>query len=432
MNDRLVKSKELANIIELAYDTLLPSGRYPAVILAVEVPADNIDVNVHPAKTEIRFHDLGLIKEDVLKALTTVLRATAASIPELSASQEQAESVFNTSYDIPDATSFIRLKEINQQAGNCFEPSRSFSADTMLGKKQENPSQEGNNKANETNFAAMLFANMTGITPANLNSGESVTEKHCEPVEDGSANPLDEMMATKESIEATGLFNALLGGIGAKTSTTTVDTKPKAVEDNIFKTMRVLGQIDGTYIAAVAEETLYLIDQHAAHERVRYEKFYKAYREQEQSATMLALPVTMELSPMQKGLLIDNISNLADLGFIVEYFGNNTFILRGVPTWFWQQEQDGGYKEAAEEFFITVLDKLSENKNIDITSWNREQLFTFACKSAVKANQYLTDADMNWLFQELAQVEKPLTCPHGRPVAIKVTKDEISRRFMRC
>ena len=85
VNDRLVKSKELANIIELAYDTLLPSGRYPAVILAVEVPADNIDVNVHPAKTEIRFHDLGLIKEDVLKALTTVLRATAESSGMLAA-----------------------------------------------------------------------------------------------------------------------------------------------------------------------------------------------------------------------------------------------------------------------------------------------------------------------------------------------------------
>lgn len=188
--------------------------------------------------------------------------------------------------------------------------------------------------------------------------------------------------------------------------------------------MKVLGQIEGTYIIASGPQGLYIIDQHAAHERIRYEKIRKSFQKQPSASSLLAVPITIELTPEQSIWLVDNIIYFADIGFVLEHFGQNTFLLRGVPRW--------NLEGNSQELLLDLLEKLgsgSGNSVMEIIS--EEKLFSLACKSAVKGNSFLTEADINFLLEQLKLVKNPYTCPHGRPIFIILTPEEIKRRFLR-
>lgn len=346
LNGRVVKSQELSEALEEAYYTRIPAKRYPIGIIHLELSPDLFDVNVHPAKLEVKFRDIYPIKEALIKAVEKTLEHPITSIPQMqkrTTNQEpeavQQEVFRPETFDrkvIP-----IKVPPMNEAATGYALP-----------------------KADEDRQM---------VNPVRPSSEPSEDEEESQP---------------------------------------------------FFSLLKVLGQIAGTYIIASGSEGLYIIDQHAAHERIRYEKIEKCFREQPSASNLLSVPITIELTAQQTLWLVDHILTLADLGFILEHFGDNTFLLRGVPRWHLEGD--------SQELLLDILEKLGSGSRDSMKEIiSEEKLFSLACKSAVKGNSFLTDTDIHFLLHQLDLAKNPFTCPHGRPVIIALTHEEIKRKFLR-
>jgi DNA mismatch repair protein MutL len=185
----------------------------------------------------------------------------------------------------------------------------------------------------------------------------------------------------------------------------------------LYAELRVLGQVEGSFIVAEGEDGVYFIDQHAAHERVLYEQILAQAQGGGAESRMLALPQTMQLTVREHILLTESILNLREAGFILEHFGEDTYIIRGAPLWYAGQDAEGLLRSV-------LAGEGSERLR-------REEIFMAACKQAVKANRRLSAADISGLLAALDKCENSATCPHGRPIAIKITSAEIRKRFLR-
>ena len=190
----------------------------------------------------------------------------------------------------------------------------------------------------------------------------------------------------------------------------------------VYSSLTPLGQFAGTFIVCSGEEYLYIIDQHAAAERVLYEKIAKEAEENPGVSSMLAIPVGLELSYQEYLQLTDAIVKLREYGFILEHFGENSFVIRGVPIWYTGNDP--------EQLLRLVLAEISDN-SLNIIQIRKEALFMAACRQAIKANRYLTAADISALFSDLDTCINSSTCPHGRPLAIRISRAEIYKRFLR-
>jgi len=367
LNGRLVKSQELTDALEEAYHTRIPSKRYPIAVLFINISPDLFDVNVHPAKLEVKFKDVLPIKEALIESIKSTLNNPVASIPQIKQKPVRQE---------PTLTQQVVFDHAK------FEPY-----------KDETSTNEDTNSCYTKDIEGII----ENISVKEHNNIEELSRIY----KDRENNQVSKDNSENQSSQ----FNH--------------DNK-----NTFFSSLKILGQIGGTYIIASGNEGLYIIDQHAAHERIRYEKITNCFREQPSASSHLSVPVTIELTSEQTLWLIDNIVQLADLGFILEHFGNNTFLLRGGPRW----HLEGN----SQELLLDILEKLGSGFATSIREViSEEKLFSLACKSAVKANKFLTDKDINFLLQQLDLVENPYTCPHGRPLIITITHEEIKKRFLR-
>lgn len=339
LNGRLVKSTELGAILEEAFYTRIPAKRYLVAVIHFNISPELFDVNVHPAKLEVKFNDFSMIKEAFSQALQGVFFSSKEVVPQIDRKPESSKKPLAVQTEI--VPFFV---------------------------------------SQEKDPAPVL----------NFPVGHTGLRRENDPMPKEEKN-----------------FSEVIPETGSN-----------------FPQIRVLGQLDGMYIVAAGPEGLYLIDQHAAHERIRYEEIKKKYWRDASASDILAVPLTVECTTQQVIWLVDNIIQLADLGFVLEHFGGNTFLLRGVPCW-----NQGG---DSVELLFNIMEKLgSENRFFHLDQLVEEELFSMACKSAVKANRHLNESDINFLIRQLAFVENPYTCPHGRPVIIVLTKEEINKRFLR-
>ncbi|MDD2498394.1 MAG: DNA mismatch repair endonuclease MutL [Desulfitobacteriaceae bacterium] len=336
VNGRFVRSPELAAILEEAFYTRIPAKRYPVAVIHFTLDPETFDVNVHPAKLEIKFRNLPALKSSFIQALDDIFRRPADVIPGVT---------------LP----FTAPKTQPIQRGKDYPDQEIYQEKFQL--VSEEP-----------------------VYPQKM-----------------------EVLPSRESEQV---------------------RKQEAEKQQVFSNMKVLGQLEGTYILASSPEGIYIIDQHAAHERIRFDKIKKAFCAQPSETEYLAVPGVIELTPQQALWLINNIVTIKDLGFILEHFGENTFLLRGVPRW-----NSGGNSE---ELLLAIVEKLGNDSDpMQMDRLVEEELFTIACKSAVKANRHLTEADIGYLLTQLELSNNPYSCPHGRPVLIKITRKEIEKRFMR-
>ncbi|ATW24248.1 DNA mismatch repair endonuclease MutL [Candidatus Formimonas warabiya] len=339
INGRWVKSQELASSLEEAYHTRIPDKRFPVAVIHLVLDPELFDVNVHPAKLEIKFKDISPIKEALLRSVQSVFAVPSNSIPQIYAPPVNHKKLPEAPKQVYDQ---ITLIEETKDAHHPYS-----------------------------------FADQEAAVPK---VSEIPSEKYPEEF--------------------------------------------KEIAAPFFSSLKILGQLEGTYIIASGDEGLYIIDQHAAHERIRYEKIKKIFSEQPSATNILAVPIPVELTHQQAGWLIEHILHLTDLGFVLEHFGDHTFLLRGVPRW----HLEGN----SHELLLDILEKLGNDKEFFTNdTLMEEKLFSLACKSSVKANRYLTESDIRFLLQHLDSVDNPLSCPHGRPVLIKLTHAEIKRRFFR-
>jgi DNA mismatch repair protein MutL len=309
VNRRWISSRLLAWAVEEAYHGLLMQGKHPVAIINISLPPEEVDINIHPTKTEVKFQNehsvFGAIQKAVRRALIEL-----APVPKI---EEVA-----TAYGAPSGARQV-------------------------------------------------------------------------------------------------LWTAPMGGDSPITSPAIPQTPAVSLP-----VLRILGQLLNSYIVTEGPDGLYLIDQHAAHERILFEKIENQRLQQEIEVQGLLEPVTFEVNPKQEEVLKSHSEDMAEFGFSIEPFGDRTYLVRAVPALLYQKDWAGMVRE--------LLDSLSGGDKRD---WREEIAISMACHSAVRAGQTLTDDEMRELTRQLEQAALPHTCPHGRPTMIRLSSTQLGREFGR-
>lgn len=340
VNGRWVKHYGLNNAIVDAYHTLLPIGRFPIVVLNIETDPMLTDVNVHPAKHQIR-----LSKE---KELMELVRQSIRSII----------------HRVQQPPKIIEKPELKKQ------PSVQFDFFKQTYKEPEQPIQQTPiQNQNETEQASIIY----------------------EEIE-----PLQEEILVDDPIEV----------------------------KEAFPDLHVVGQIHGTYIVAQSEDGFYLIDQHAAQERIKYEFYKEKVGEVNASERQaLLLPLTFHYTLDEAYRIKESIDELNTVGIFLEEFGSSSFVIREHPAWFPKGHET--------KIIEGLIEQVLTNRRTDIKKLREEAAIMMSCKLSIKANHYLTIKDMEQLLESLKNANHPLTCPHGRPVIIHFSTYEVEKMFKR-
>ena len=352
INGRWVQSRRISYAIEQAYHGFLGERRFPVAVVLVRLPLNDVDVNVHPAKTEVRFLREDLVFGEVQRAVRSVLVASAP---------------------VPS-----------------FRPttsSHSFSIGSGPGgTPSANPSRNGPRTDISQNPLWPSPSEGVGevITDAGAEAKQGQPSPNTAPVNDAQRAP------------------------------TQRETLP---------VLRLIGQAQETYLIAEGPDGVYLIDQHAAHERIRYEEIKKALDSGTPDAQQMLEPEPVSLDPRQEELLSDQGDLIAGLGFVVEPFGPGTVLIRAIPRMLADRTA------AAGDAFRGLLDEVASGGRPD--AWRERMIATLACHSSVRAGMQLTDEEGRALVRRLEQAEQPHTCPHGRPTMIHMSQPDLERGFGR-
>ncbi|MDI2588478.1 DNA mismatch repair endonuclease MutL [Psychrobacillus sp. NEAU-3TGS] len=347
VNGRWVKHYGLNNAIVDAYHTLLPIGRYPIVVLNIETDPMLTDVNVHPAKHQIR-----LSKE---KELMELVRQTIRSVI----------------HRVQQPPKIIEKPEVKKQQSVQFDFFKPYTP-------PEEPVAQVTEELAEQ--------------PTIIHEAQTPLPEEQSPV----VEPYVEEAYIEEVV----------------------------AEKQPFPDLHVVGQIHGTYIVAQSDDGFYLIDQHAAQERIKYE-FYKEKVGEVNAGERqaLLLPLTFHYSLDEAYRIKESIQALQDVGIFLEEFGSSSFVVREHPTWF-----PAGHETKIIE---NLIEQVLTNRKTDIKKLREEAAIMMSCKLSIKANHYLTMHDMEQLLQSLKAAQHPLTCPHGRPVIVHFSTYEVEKMFKR-
>ncbi|GGJ56658.1 DNA mismatch repair protein MutL [Anoxybacillus voinovskiensis] len=364
VNGRYVRNMPLLKAVEAGYHTLLPIGRYPIVLLAIEMDPVLVDVNVHPAKLEVRFSKEAELNQLVESAIRQALQAKTL-IPEVTAKRSEAPKAEQRAFSFEHV---VKEPVVIRQA-----PPTPISGDNERELQKEPPTNEGTN-----------------------------AKKLCETNEKKLCTPLmDEVVAVNEE---------------------------QVVEESEPKKERIpplypIGQLHGTYILAQNENGLYIIDQHAAQERIKYEYFREKVADVTNDVQQLLVPLTFQY-PKNEYLLIEaHREQLAKCGVFLEPFGQHTFIVREHPAWFPKGEEAAIIEE--------MIEQVLTMKKIDISQLREKAAIVMSCKQSIKANHHLRQEDMFALLETLRKATDPFTCPHGRPIIIHFSTYELEKMFKR-
>ncbi|OFW78634.1 MAG: DNA mismatch repair protein MutL, partial [Alicyclobacillus sp. RIFOXYA1_FULL_53_8] len=400
VNGRYIRSFVLNNALQQAYHTLLPINRFPIAVLNIQMDPSLVDVNVHPSKMEVRFSKEKELSEFVTGQLRQVLRAETL-IPE-------GQSPWTSS----DKN---RSSAIQEQ----FVLYRS-SAQEEMEKEPVNGELQQSSDGTPAPAPASVYAPQGGREAAGSSGYEQAKRmEHKEQVKrQDSFRPSTERGGyvppkVKPDAEA---VQAWLSALPKHS-----EASPKLAE---FPQLEPVGQVHGTYIVAQNSDGLYLIDQHAAHERINFEYYYEQFGSPEPASQELLIPITLEFTSAESEQLNRKLSYFAQVGVELEPFGGSTFIVRSYPHWFPQ----GDEKELIEEMAEWLLTK---NSAIDLAQFREKSSALCSCKASIKANQNLSLQAMEALLDKLASCKNPYTCPHGRPIVISFSTYELEKMFKR-
>ena len=380
VNGRYVQSKVIEKAVSDAYRQRLFEGRYPVVFLFLSVRPELVDVNIHPNKKEIRFDDEERVSDFITRAIKKGLSSR-------------------------EAVGGITFCRDADTSGTTAEASAYSPEKKKSGRKQESGQHQ-------MDIRAIL------------------REKRAEQ-EQSAADSVSEEAASYRSISADAS-----AAPASERSGSFSDIPAKATEKKIFaprimppervpfqiSEIRPVGSIFASYILGVSDDTFYMIDQHAAHERIFYEKLTREFYRQQKASQTVALPLKIDVSPAVREKEEDWMDFLINIGFGIEEFGPRTYAVKAFPMYM-------DY-ESAEAFLTDFFDSLDEPGAFRDRR-TADRIIMRACKAAVKFNDRLSAAEIDQLLRDLAAAENPFSCPHGRPTIIKMTKREIEALFKR-
>ena len=425
INGRFVRDKIIAGGILEGFRAVLPHGVYPVAFLFLEIPLEEVDVNVHPAKTEVRFRRAEAVKETIAEAVRQAL-ANAGIV--------QQKELFNAETQRRrDAENFTNEGEVKPPAFEVHQPKIEFQVETP---KNDFEIQKVENSFITTNTDVSLQDFQLNVeskdfeTVAQNRSVESLPqnaeiERAVEKFEilnfesksvENETQIIELIQNPKSQIQTPAVLPPV--DSGAKI--------PKSIEVEQLSTSKIrpIGQLHESYIIAVDDEGMLLVDQHVAHERILFDKFRRKESERKIESQNLLLPETFDLTPAQ-ATAFDLIENdLEELGFSVMRLSGRTIAIKSIPT-------DLPAREVR-NLLAEVLDTVDREKKGNAIGNIRDDIAaSLACKAAVKVNMKLTLEKMQWLIDRLLTTSSPTTCPHGRPVILRLTMKDIERGFHR-
>jgi DNA mismatch repair protein MutL len=416
INGRPVVSKLLERAVAEAYRETLFEGRHPIAFLFLDLPPERLDVNIHPAKSEVRFDDEALLEEFVTDSVRGALRAKAA-IPRISAGKTLfafpagdlpvtgAASAGDS--PVPDAAS---------ARGGGLAGDGIFAADAA--------------QAGDSPVSGAASAQGGGLAPAGVlaadatQAGDSPASGAVSAGDSLAPGAASARTAKNEQIDIIKLMTIKREAQRAALLMEDADELPydASVKEKVFEitAIRPFGVLFATYIAGSDGDSFYFIDQHAAHERILYEQILRQYQNREKLTQQLLTPLLVELPASLRGE--DSLGLLAAMGYEAELFGPKTCNVRAVPAFLPLSE--------AEEFLARLLENMIDAG----TPENRaavERIISAACKKAVKARDHLEEEEILRLLADLSACENPYSCPHGRPIFLRMEKRDIEKLFKR-
>lgn len=423
INGRFIKNAVVSSAVEDAYKTKLIIGKFPVFVLNLEVEPALVDVNVHPAKLEVRFKNDDEVYEFFYTAVSKVLQETVL-IPkatlEKKPKEKQPEPEQQTLPDVP------------KKPEPAYEIPRT-SESTGEKPAQERPKWERVSlpKAEQPNTEREAEP-ITSSVPnrSSLGGGRSVDEllkRKAAP--SGVAQMAEPYLRTepvqKEKIEPA--QEKVIPQMQAEPIKTREEIKAPAAEEReekkpFFQNYKIIGQVFRTYWIVEQGDCLYLIDQHAAHERILYEELMNRFKEEQIVSQRMLTPLMLNLTPSEVETLRDNMELLESFGFELEDFGGK-YALRSTP---YLMQNSSNIS-----FFTDILDRLAEERISNVYDTKILAVATMACKAAVKGHDVLSVREAEALIHQLLKLEHPFTCPHGRPTIIALTKYELEKMFKR-
>lgn len=377
VNGRFVKSKLLSKAIEEGYQPYLMQHRYPFCVIHITVPTGDVDVNVHPTKLEVRFANQNGIYRMIAENISGFL-AAQEMIPEAALEEKKKEEAKGKPVitEAPEPFERTRIQEKLLREENRYGQ--------LFAEKKAEPRAEAKSEVKSEVKSDTFFEDNRIQPPKQSAPKEQMTVEKPQQL-----NFFDEKLLTKEAKQE----------------------------------YRIIGQAFDTYWLIEYREKLLIIDQHAAHEKVKYEQILKRIEKHEMLTQTLTPPVVINVTPREADVIRNYGAYFEELGFMVEDFGMNAYAIRGVPYDLFGFE--------IKELFESILTELSESPVRGVPQIIREKIASMACKAAVKGNSAMTYEEADTLIEQLLGLENPYHCPHGRPTIVTMSKYEMEKKFKR-
>jgi DNA mismatch repair protein MutL len=401
VNGRLIRDRLVQHALTEAYRNIIPPTVYPVVLLFLELPAAEVDVNVHPSKTEVRFrqqsamHDFvrdsvraALMKARPVPQFVTEIRAHATAGQALTPGALTPAATWHPSEDGLPASG-ARLPDAAQTAPGA---DGNFTLQAVVHPPISARFQFDDGMAIEANAAIPIARGLESVALA-PNFAATLPSQQFDAVPDHGCSPALDVSEEEPTLSALG-------------------------------TLKPLGQIRNSFILAVNEDGLWIVDQHVAHERVLFERVLKQRAAMRVESQRLLMPIVLELSPAQQAVFREISEELARNGFEAEPFGARSVAIKVAPA--------GVEAAAVEHMLHELLDEFStEEQSLNLEKIRTRIAASIACHAAIKVNMPLEQNKMEWLLLELSKTDHPMSCPHGRPVVLRYSVKDIQKAFKR-
>jgi DNA mismatch repair protein MutL len=386
VNGRLIRDRLVQHGLTEAYRNIIPPSVYPVVLLFLELPPGEVDVNVHPSKTEVRFRQPTLMHDFVRDTVRAALMKARPA---------------------PQFTTEIRA---HATASSGLTPgAREWEPPSDPGSASGAPLRVFYDPAGGAGFALQAPTAPPISARFQFEGGIAVEANAAIPVARGLETRFAEIIP--ETIPDNGCAPAL-------------DAQEEDPTLAALSTLRPLGQIRNSFILAVNEDGLWIVDQHVAHERVLFERILKQRAAQKVESQCLLMPIVLELSPAQQAIFTEIADELHHNGFEAEPFGARSVAVKIAPA--------GVDAAAVEHMLHELLDQISrEEQSLNLEKIRGRIAASIACHAAIKVNMPLEQNKMDWLLAELAKTDHPMSCPHGRPVVLRYSVKDIQKAFKR-
>ncbi len=410
INGRYVKNNIVSKAIEDAYKDFSMQHKYPFVVLHMEIDGEKVDVNVHPAKMELRFHNQQEVYNQVYAAVNQGLHAEEL-IPHVELEVPDVSRVGNGQMPVNKNTGSSDNPVQGKAAKSPLPPPSERNLDYFMEKMRERV------KAYHSQRSSAEVADKSGIFQPEIQSDRiheaaeygrnlQISDKSDAPLGRAEEGMKQENVGQTEEPRQLNLFEEKLLTREAKDE------------------YHLIGQVFETYWLAEYRDNLYIIDQHAAHERVLYERTLKSMKSREFTSQMISPPIILDLSMQEAELLRQYMDRFTRIGFEFEEFGQESFAVRAVP--------DNLFSIAKKDLLSQMLDGLSDEVSRNLSpELVDEKVASMSCKAAVKGNMRLSAAEVDTLIGELLTLENPYHCPHGRPTIIAMSRRELEKKFKR-